>query len=161
MGRQGFKSGAIHGDMEQPAREATLKRFRQAQINILVATDVASRGLDIPSVTHVINHDLPENFDDFVHRVGRTGRVGRKGWATSLYCTGGNYANTKILGGILGLLEGSGQPVPEFLQREAMKYGVSAANPNKGGKRRFGGLDARGGKSWSTTVGAAGLKRPG
>lgn len=107
----------------------------------------------------IINYDLPENFDDFVHRVGRTGRVGRQGWATSLYSTSGPYANTKILGGLLGLLEGNGQEIPAFLKREAAMHGVNSQKG--GGKKRFGGMDARGGKSWSATVGGFGIKRGG
>ena len=67
-------------------RERALKNFRTGRTRILVATDVAARGLDIPHVTHVINFDLPTDIDDYVHRIGRTGRAGKKGIATALFC---------------------------------------------------------------------------
>ena len=72
----GFASGEIHGDMEQPARLAELGRFKEGKINILVASDVAARGLDIKGVSHVFNFDTPWHPDDYVHRIGRTGRAG-------------------------------------------------------------------------------------
>merc|ERR1719321_2641049 len=95
---KGFNAAAIHGDMEQPEREASLSRFRSGKATFLVATDVCARGLDIAKVSHVINYDLPENIEDYVHRIGRTGRIGNRGWATSFFSTQGNYANHKILG---------------------------------------------------------------
>ncbi len=78
---RGFKVGAIHGNKNQNQRQRTLQSFKQDQIKILLATDVASRGLDIDNVTHVINYDLPEDYDDYIHRIGRTGRAGKKGIA--------------------------------------------------------------------------------
>jgi len=77
----GFASGEIHGDMDQPARLAELQRFKDGEINILVCSDVAARGLDIKDVSHVFNFDTPWHPDDYVHRVGRTGRAGAKGRA--------------------------------------------------------------------------------
>jgi superfamily II DNA/RNA helicase len=82
--RSGFAVGQIHGDMEQPARLAELDRFKGGEINILVASDVAARGLDIKGVSHVFNFDVPWQPDDYVHRVGRTGRAGAKGKAFTL-----------------------------------------------------------------------------
>jgi superfamily II DNA/RNA helicase len=79
--RRGFKSDAIHGDKTQGKRERALKNFRDDKITILVATDVAARGLDIPDVTHVINYEVPETYDDYVHRIGRTGRGNKSGIA--------------------------------------------------------------------------------
>lgn len=78
---RGFKVGAIHGNKSQGQRQRVLQSFKQNQIQILLATDVASRGLDIPDVTHVINYELPETYDDYIHRIGRTGRAGQKGQA--------------------------------------------------------------------------------
>ncbi|MYZ47203.1 DEAD/DEAH box helicase [Propylenella binzhouense] len=77
--RHGYSAGALHGDMDQHARLRTLDAFRDGQIAILVASDVAARGLDIPAVSHVFNFDVPTHAEDYVHRIGRTGRAGRSG----------------------------------------------------------------------------------
>ncbi|MEG8037875.1 DEAD/DEAH box helicase [Sphingomonas sp. LR60] len=77
----GFSSGEIHGDMDQPARVAELERFKKGDVNILVASDVAARGLDVKGVSHVFNYDAPWHPDDYVHRIGRTGRGGATGIA--------------------------------------------------------------------------------
>ncbi|MEC3911028.1 DEAD/DEAH box helicase [Sphingobium sp. CR2-8] len=79
--RHGFKSGEIHGDIDQSSRIAELERFREGKVNILVASDVAARGLDIKGVSHVFNFDAPWHPDDYVHRIGRTGRAGATGTA--------------------------------------------------------------------------------
>ncbi|HEV2235081.1 MAG TPA: DEAD/DEAH box helicase, partial [Ktedonobacterales bacterium] len=80
----GYIAQPIHGDLNQAQRERTLARFREGRTQLLVATDVAARGLDIPDVSHVINYDLPEDADAYVHRIGRTGRAGRSGEALTL-----------------------------------------------------------------------------
>jgi superfamily II DNA/RNA helicase len=80
----GFSAAALHGDMHQGARNRTLNGLRRGQIKILVATDVAARGIDVPTITHVINFDLPKFAEDYIHRIGRTGRAGRNGHAISL-----------------------------------------------------------------------------
>ena len=82
--RAGFSSGEIHGDMDQASRIAELDRFKSGDVNILVASDVAARGLDIKGVSHIFNYDTPWHPDDYVHRVGRTGRAGAKGRAFTL-----------------------------------------------------------------------------
>jgi ATP-dependent RNA helicase RhlE len=79
------KSNRIHGDRSQSQREAALKSFKSGHSNVLVATDVAARGIDIDSVSHVINYDIPEAPEDYVHRIGRTGRAGNKGRAITLF----------------------------------------------------------------------------
>jgi len=81
---RGYDADAIHGDMSQSQRERVLRAFRDGRVSLLVATDVAARGLDIPDVTHVINYDIPDDSDAYVHRIGRTGRMGRKGEAITL-----------------------------------------------------------------------------
>ncbi len=79
--RRGFKAGAIHGNKRQNQRQRTLDAFKSNEITILLGTDVASRGLDIPDVSHVINYDMPESYEVYVHRIGRTGRADKKGIA--------------------------------------------------------------------------------
>ncbi len=79
--KRGFKAGSIHGDKRHNERVRTLNKFKENEINILVATDVAARGLDIPDVSHVINYEIPQTYDTYVHRIGRTGRAGKKGIA--------------------------------------------------------------------------------
>ena len=81
LSHAGFKVGCIHGDKRSRERIRTLDSFKKDQINILIATDVAARGLDIPDVTHVINYDVPQTYDTYIHRIGRTGRSGKKGTA--------------------------------------------------------------------------------
>ncbi|MDE1184030.1 DEAD/DEAH box helicase [Paraburkholderia sp.] len=80
----GFESAALHGDLPQGARNRTIKALRERRVRVLVATDVAARGIDIPGITHVFNYDLPKFAEDYVHRIGRTGRAGRSGIAVSL-----------------------------------------------------------------------------
>src|SRR6056297_2514116 len=82
--KYGYDAAPIHGDLDQSQRTRTLDGFRNGTIRLLVASDVAARGLDIPSVSHVINYDVPSHAEDYVHRIGRTGRAGRKGVAISL-----------------------------------------------------------------------------
>ena len=81
LDRHGYSVGALHGDMDQTSRTATLNGFKDNKITLLVASDVAARGLDIPDVSHVFNFDVPVNAEDYVHRIGRTGRAGRTGVA--------------------------------------------------------------------------------
>src|SRR6201989_1273851 len=82
--RHGFNAAALHGDMDQPARMAALDSFRNGQVTLLIASDVAARGLDIPDVSHVFNFDVPHHADDYVHRIGRTGRAGKSGTAITI-----------------------------------------------------------------------------
>ena len=81
ISKSGIPSEAIHGNKSQSQRERALKKFKDSTVNVLVATDIAARGLDIPNVTHVINYDIPQAYDDYVHRIGRTGRAGKSGTA--------------------------------------------------------------------------------
>ena len=81
LAQMGFKSESIHGNKTQPNRQRALKLFKEGHVQVLVATDVAARGLDINDVSHVINYDIPATYDDYVHRIGRTGRGDKKGKA--------------------------------------------------------------------------------
>jgi superfamily II DNA/RNA helicase len=96
-----FSAGALHGDMDQHARMATLAGFRDGKLKLLVASDVAARGLDIPDVSHVFNFDVPIHAEDYVHRIGRTGRAGRSGKAFTLV----DKSDTKYLNAIEGLIK--------------------------------------------------------
>ena len=78
---RGFSADSIHGGKSQPQRQRVLKRFKSSEITVLVATDVAARGLDVSDISHVINYSLPQSYDDYVHRIGRTGRAGKIGYA--------------------------------------------------------------------------------
>jgi superfamily II DNA/RNA helicase len=104
--RHGFSVQALHGDMDQSARTAALEQFRKGDVSLLVASDVAARGLDIPDVSHVFNFDVPIHPDDYVHRIGRTGRAGKSGIAISIVA-GSNDA--KAVAAIEKLI---GQPIP-------------------------------------------------
>jgi ATP-dependent RNA helicase RhlE len=86
--KRSHKASRIHGDRSQAQREAALRGFKNGQTRVLVATDVAARGIDIDSVSHVINYDVPEAAEDYVHRIGRTGRAGQKGRAITLVAPG-------------------------------------------------------------------------
>jgi superfamily II DNA/RNA helicase len=104
--RHGFSVQALHGDMDQPARMAALEKFRNGEVTLLVASDVAARGLDILDVSHIYNFDVPYHPDDYVHRIGRTGRAGRSGTAITIVA-GAN--DTKAVAAIERLI---GQPIP-------------------------------------------------
>ena len=80
---RGFEAGAVHGDMNQEQRERSMQRFRDGKIDVLIATDVAARGIDVDDVTHVINHTMPDDHESYLHRVGRTGRAGNTGTAVT------------------------------------------------------------------------------
>ncbi|PIN24344.1 ATP-dependent RNA helicase [Handroanthus impetiginosus] len=115
LSRKGFPSAAIHGDKIQLERERALKSFRSGRIRILVATDVASRGLDIPDVGHVINYDLPRAVDDYVHRIGRTGRAGKSGLATAFF----SDKNVPLAKPLVQLMLEANQQVPTWLTQYA------------------------------------------
>jgi superfamily II DNA/RNA helicase len=103
--RHGFSAIALHGDMDQSARTAALEQFRKNEVTLLVASDVAARGLDIPAVSHIFNFDVPHHPDDYVHRIGRTGRAGRTGTAITVVAP----SDTKSVAAIEKLI---GQSIP-------------------------------------------------
>merc|ERR1719495_3040377 len=109
---EGIPTTSIHGDRFQREREEALYDFTTGETPTLVATAVAARGLDIPGVKHVVNFDLPEEVEEYVHRIGRTGRVGNLGKATSFYDA---EADSGLADGLMKLLADAGQTVPDFL----------------------------------------------
>ena len=123
----------IHGDRSQSQREAALLSFRTGQARVLVATDVAARGLDIPHVEHVINYDLPpsaEEIDAYVHRIGRTGRAGKTGKATSFFVRGFDpkIGNSALIAPLSKLLSDAGQVVPDFFDKAFKGAGTTSAS---------------------------------
>ncbi len=99
--KHGFNAGALHGDMDQTSRMATLDKFRSGEIALLAASDVAARGLDIPDVSHVINYDVPWQADDYVHRIGRTGRAGKEGCSVTIV-TPDDFKSIDAIGKLIG-----------------------------------------------------------
>lgn len=137
LSQQGFHCQSIHGDRSQFERERALEDFKTGRINILIATSVAARGLDIEAVEHVINYDLPNNIDDYVHRIGRTGRAGNVGLATGFY----NTDNGGLARELLEKLQEAKQEIPDWLERErwAGGKGGRGGRGGRGGGGRFGG----------------------
>eukprot|EP00428_Durinskia_dybowskii_P069887 CAMPEP_0170388304 /NCGR_PEP_ID=MMETSP0117_2-20130122/18012_1 /TAXON_ID=400756 /ORGANISM="Durinskia baltica, Strain CSIRO CS-38" /LENGTH=648 /DNA_ID=CAMNT_0010644215 /DNA_START=60 /DNA_END=2006 /DNA_ORIENTATION=+ len=135
LSRHNFPASSIHGDKSQREREEALKWFKTGRTPILVATDVAARGLDIPNVTQVINFDLPSNIDDYVHRIGRTGRVGNVGNALSLM----NEKNRNIAKELIELMHENDQEMPEWLERMGHSFGYQGRGGGRGGGRGRGG----------------------
>merc|ERR1719223_402977 len=129
MNRAGVSTVALHGDMAQHGREQAMQAFRSSRATALVATDVAARGLDISEVKHVINYDMPMNIDDYVHRIGRTGRAGHKGLATS-FMQQGQGGDDGIAKDLVSTLRESKVAVPDWLA----DYGDSVMG-RRGGNR--------------------------
>jgi superfamily II DNA/RNA helicase len=135
--KHGFDAGALHGDMDQRARMATLEAFRGGKLKLLVASDVAARGLDIPDVSHVFNFDVPIHAEDYVHRIGRTGRAGRSGAAFTLV----SKRDSKYLGAILALTgdsvewhNGDMSTVVEDASEDTSRGGRGSKDDKRGGR---------------------------
>jgi len=139
--RENFPVTSIHGDRTQREREEALKRFRAGRSPILVATAVAARGLDIPNVKHVINFDMPSDVEEYVHRIGRTGRMGNLGLATSFF----NDKNRNLTKDLVELIVESNQELPQWLEALAMETrSFGGGKPRgRGGKGQFGSRDYR------------------
>ncbi len=132
--KHGFAAVALHGDMDQPARMAALDQFRKGEMPLLVASDVAARGLDIPETSHVFNFDVPHHPDDYVHRIGRTGRAGRLGTAISIVSPADQksmVAIEKLIGQAIPKMEGA----PEASATEDTEQ---SARPQRGERRQAG-----------------------
>lgn len=140
----GHKVSCIHGGLRQSQRRSALASFRKQEIRILVATDIAARGLDVQGVSHVINFDVPLGAEDYIHRIGRTGRAGALGLATSFI--GNEDKNSWRY--IIKLLQKTGSEMPEeigesFMKNEMNPRGRFGGGSGRGGPRRFG--SSRGG----------------
>ena len=134
----GLNAAALHGDMHQGARNRTLAAMRRGQVRILVATDVAARGIDVPTITHVFNYDLPKAAEDYVHRIGRTGRAGRSGLAISLVHHAEHFNVRKIERFTKQMI-----PVEVVVGHEPIRRAPSAT-PRPAGKPAWKGGEKRG-----------------
>ncbi|RPB01027.1 DEAD-domain-containing protein [Choiromyces venosus 120613-1] len=141
---------SIHGDRTQREREDAILAFRSGKCPIMIATGIAARGLDIKNVMHVINYDLVQNIDEYIHRIGRTARIGNRGLATTFF----NSSNEDIASDLVKVLLESGQEVPEFLEPYRPIGEVTFEEPDsdaededKGGDAN-GGTDANGSGDW-------------
>ena len=136
--KHGFSAAALHGDMSQPARTKALDGFRNNEMTLLVASDVAARGLDIPDVSHIFNFDVPHHAEDYVHRIGRTGRAGRGGAAIML----ASSADKKSIAAIEKLI---GKEIPWAGEAPREEPAAAGGEPRReNGPRRVGGRRRRG-----------------
>src|SRR5437867_4620640 len=129
--RHGFNAAALHGDLDQAARTAALDSFRKGEVTLLIASDVAARGLDIPAVSHIFNFDVPHHADDYVHRIGRTGRAGRSGTAITVVAP----ADRKNVAAIEKLI---GQTIPWMGEAPRASEPTETPEPHKDEHRRRG-----------------------
>jgi superfamily II DNA/RNA helicase len=157
---QGHAAAALHGDMNQYARNKTIMNMRRGRIRLLVATDVAARGLDVSGITHVINYDLPKNAEDYVHRIGRTGRAGAAGIAIS-------FASHRELDALRTIERYIGQTIPQQVisglepatsLRRAGNRSSSPAKRSQGGSAGWRPGQPSGGKAYAGSRSAA--RRP-
>jgi superfamily II DNA/RNA helicase len=151
--KHGFAVGALHGDMDQSARTAALDQFRKGEIPLLVASDVAARGLDIPATSHVFNFDVPHHADDYVHRIGRTGRAGRAGTAISIVTP----LDQKSIVAIEKLI---GQTIPHAEGGARIQSGESPAARSSGEAREPRESRAREGAREGSREGSRGGRKP-
>lgn len=148
-----IRAQQIHGGLTQAARDRALNDFRNGRIQVLVATDVAARGLDLPGIDHVVNYELPLNAEDYVHRIGRTGRIGNKGVSTSMI-SGWEPALRDIVRNLKQRESEEGSAsIPRWVEDQAMRNGASGGGRGGGfgrgkggGKGAFGGGGYGGGK---------------
>ncbi|KAF8091460.1 hypothetical protein N665_0445s0045 [Sinapis alba] len=144
-----FGAAAIHGDKSQPERDNVLNQFRSGRTPVLVATDVAARGLDVKDIRAVINYDFPNGVEDYVHRIGRTGRAGATGQAFTFF----GDQDSKHASDLIKILEGANQRVPQQIRDMAARGGGGGMNkfsrwgPPSGGRGGGSGYGGRGGGS--------------
>jgi superfamily II DNA/RNA helicase len=134
---QGHSAAALHGDMSQNARNRTIMNMRRGKIRLLVATDVAARGLDVAGITHIINYDLPKNAEDYVHRIGRTGRAGATGIAIS-------FASSREVDALRSIERYIGQNIPQQIiaglePARPLRRSSSGSSPSPSSGKRWQG----------------------
>ena len=129
--KYGYDAAPIHGDLDQSQRTRTLDAFRAGELKILVASDVAARGLDVPSVSHVFNFDVPGHPEDYIHRIGRTGRAGRSGKALTI-C---NPRDEKALAAVEGLIQREISRLPDPTAGTAAAFEADSETPPEQGTR--------------------------
>merc|ERR1712217_179749 len=143
-----FDTGALHGNLTQDEREKNLTRFRNGEIEIMVATDVAARGLDIEKIEFIINFDFPQDIDTYVHRIGRSGRIGNRGNAYSFIACDENGAcveNLANLQKLKGIMTENKIEIPDWFDN--ILTGTSAGSWDTSWDNKWGGKDVRG--SWT------------
>ena len=113
LSREGHRVNDIHGDKSQRDRDTALAEFKSGRTPVLVATDVAARGIDVPDVRMVVNFDMPSNIEDYVHRIGRTGRAGAQGFAVTFFTD----KHARMAKELMDILRGSGQVIPPELTK--------------------------------------------
>jgi len=147
--RDGYPALGIHGDKAQSERDWVLGEFRAGRAPIMVATDVASRGIDVKDIKTVINYDFPNNTEDYVHRIGRTGRAGSKGVAITLFTSD----NSRQARDLVGVLREAGSPIDPKLTAMA-QYGGGGGHSRYGygGGRGRGGGGYRGGRTGANSM---------
>ncbi|MFF5263190.1 DEAD/DEAH box helicase [Actinomadura viridis] len=144
LAQRGFAAAAVHGDLGQGQRERALRAFRNGKIDVLVATDVAARGLDVDDVTHVVNYECPDSADTYVHRIGRTGRAGKEGVSVTLV-DWSDLTRWKLINGTLGLPFATPEETYSTSEHFYAALGIPAGTTGKLPKEQRGeraGLDA-------------------
>jgi len=147
-----FDTGALHGNLTQEEREANLRKFRSGEIEVMVATDVAARGLDIEKVAMVVNYDMPDNVDTYVHRIGRSGRIGNRGQAVTFIATDDNdqaFENLDVLKKLHGIMRDAKSDVPEWLEGTIDPNSAAAYADTGNSWKSWGGRDMRGQGDWN------------
>jgi len=135
--KHGFNAVALHGDLEQPARMAALDKFRKGEADLLIASDVAARGLDIPDVSHVFNFDVPFHPEDYIHRIGRTGRAGKSGTAFTI-ATSADHKAIAAIEKLIGttIVPAPDQPAPAAEEDGPAPAARRGSSRNRGGEHR-------------------------
>ena len=140
--KHGFNAAALHGDLDQRARMAALESFRTGEVPLLVASDVAARGLDIPAVSHIFNYDVPHHAEDYVHRIGRTGRAGRSGHAFTLVAPGDERSLAAIEALMGQAVVWEGPSVAEPSDRDGRPTRAARGGRRESPRRSEGGREA-------------------